>query len=208
MPNSSKPDHAINTIYELLFCDNVHLYSNNTETSKQYPWDVLLASPADPMALKSIVLDEGLSSRERLIASSLLQDQKIPVTDKILLGVIIEVGMEAGLDVLACYQDGSARYINYSGSMIIWDTKESTVDDLIAALFQQSLGIVRQIGPWDKARLPPPTQGRVRLSFLVTDGLYFGEGPIDSFFSDAMAGPPLATATALMQLLTSRNAKA
>ena len=36
------------------------------------------------------------------------------------LGVIVEVGLDEGLDVLASYQDGTARYINYTGKMILW----------------------------------------------------------------------------------------
>jgi len=47
----------------------------------------------------------------------------------------------------------------------------------------------------------------VRISFLVTDGLYFGEGPINVLFSDALAAPALSSATALMQYLVNRAEK-
>lgn len=35
------------------------------------------------------------------------------------------------------------------------------------------------IGPRHKARLAAPGEGLMRLSFLVADGLYFGQGPFN-----------------------------
>lgn len=58
---------------------------------------------------------------------------------KELLAVIIEVGLENGLDVLASYANGTARYINQSGKMIIW---ENTIDDTANHLTRQLLPTV------------------------------------------------------------------
>jgi hypothetical protein len=41
-----------------------------------------------------------------------------------------------------------------------------------------------------------------RISFLVADGLYFGEAPLNNLFNDPLAAPALQAATALMQFLT------
>jgi hypothetical protein len=69
-------------------------------------------------------------------------------------------------------------------------------------LFSQSMKIVQQIGPWDQPRRPHPPQGNLRISFLVSGGLYFGEGPMNALFGDPMAGPALMTAAQLMTYLT------
>jgi hypothetical protein len=65
--------------------------------------------------------------------------------------------------------------------------------------------VIAQIGPWDQPRKPPPITGNVRLTFLVTDGLYFGEGPINVLFTDARATDTLAAATEFMKFLTSHS---
>ena len=121
---------------------------------------------------------------------------------KELLGVIIEVGLDNGLDVLASFKDGTARYINQTGKILIWETSDKVSDELTKNLFLQSQNIVNNIGVWDKPRRPYPTKGNVRLTFLVSDGLYFGEGPINVMFNDALANPALTKATELMQYLT------
>ena len=125
-----------------------------------------------------------------------------------LFGVIVEVGLDEGLDVLASYRDGSARYLNHSQKMVIWETtKDEKANEITSALFDHSKLIVDKIGPWDKPRLPHPVKGNVRITFLVSDRLYFGEGPINIMFSDPLAGPALAKATALMEYITMTSAQ-
>jgi hypothetical protein len=58
---------------------------------------------------------------------------------------------------------------------------------------------VSQIGPWEKRRLPPPKLGYIRMSFVVSDGLYFGEGPFEVMQNDAMAGPIVQRAGELLR---------
>ena len=41
----------------------------------------------------------------------------------------------------------------------------------------------------------------------MSDGLYFGEGPIDVMFKDQMAGPALNAAGGLMKFLTEQVLK-
>ena len=127
-----------------------------------------------------------------------------PIEEKELLGVIVEVGMDDGLDALASYKDGTGRYINYTGKMIISEAPDDVLIDITAQLFRDSMSIVQRIGPWDGARKPHPVKGKVRITFLVSDGLYFGEGPINVLFNDAMAAPALSSATALMNYMTNR----
>jgi hypothetical protein len=44
----------------------------------------------------------------------------------------------------------------------------------------------------------------LRISFLVSNKLYFGEGPIDVLFNDGLAGPALLAATNLMKYITEK----
>jgi len=119
----------------------------------------------------------------------------------------VEVGMEDGLDVLAAFGDGTARYLNHAEKAIIFDAPNESTNTLINTLWHHSINVVNKIGPWDKPRLNPPPAGMVRLSFLVSGQLFFGEGPMDAFFKDPMAGPVLNSAAQLMAYLTENATK-
>ena len=200
-------DESMNLIYNLLFCDNIELYRNNTTTPYQYPWSTLFSEAKRVDDLLKIVEDNDTESRIKILAFSLLRESEA-ITDKKLLGIIVEVGLDQGLDILASFRDGRARYINQTGKMIIWEMGNEVTDALTNQLFSDGVNIVNQIGPWDKPRRPHPARGVVRLTFLVSDGLYFGEGPVTVMFNDAFAGPTLRSATKLMQYLTETVLKA
>ena len=213
IPSMSKPpidaaspyhENAVNVIYELLFCDKIELYRTGHSAPDTYPWDILFAPAPDIKDLKKIILDDRAETRVKILAYDALRQREQPVEEKELLGVIVEVGLDEGLDVLASYQDGTARYINYTGKMILWDTADGTSLEITAQLFRDSLNIVHRIGPWNNPRKPRPEKGNVRISFLVSDGMYFGEGPINVLFNDALAAPALQSATALMNYMTNR----
>lgn len=197
-------DNTVNVIYELLFCDKIELYRTGHNASDTYPWDILFAPTPDIKDLKKIILDDKVETRVKILAYDALRKRGQPVEEKELLGVIVEVGLDDGLDTLASYKDGTGRYINYTGKMIISDAPDEVLKDITAQLFRDSMTIVGRIGPWDGARKPHPVKGNVRITFLVSDGLYFGEGPINVLFSDAMAAPALSSATALMNYMTNR----
>jgi hypothetical protein len=73
------------------------------------------------------------------------------------------------------------------------------IQPLVQRLFAVSQPIVDRRGPSDKERLPPPDKaGNVRLTFLVSDGLYFGEGSMSIMERDAAEGPVISEATALL----------
>jgi hypothetical protein len=71
----------------------------------------------------------------------------------------------------------------------------------VGDLFSAAYTLVEQIGPWEGERRPPPTAGNARLTFLVSDGLYFGEGPFDVLARDPMGGPVIDRAAKLMTFL-------
>ena len=119
----------------------------------------------------------------------------------------MEVALPEGLDVLAAFADGSARYINHAEKLLIWENRTVESNQLIGQLFNESITVVNKIGPWEDARRPFPVDEMVRLSFLVADKLYFGEGPFDVLTNDPMGGPVIDAATKLMAYLTTQEHK-
>jgi len=121
-----------------------------------------------------------------------------PVPARQYLGTIIEVRLAEGLDTLAVFADGGARYINYSGKMVVVEGIPSPFAAEINQVIEASQPIVAAIGPWDKERLPPPAEGNIRMTFLVSDGLYFGEGPMSVMQQEPLASPLVSAATKLL----------
>ncbi|HYV94596.1 MAG TPA: hypothetical protein VE978_22675 [Chitinophagales bacterium] len=197
-------NEAINKIYNLLFCDKLDLYKQNLQKPIIYPWDILLADSSSSDDLQTIINDSSTESRMKVLVYNKLMASGNKIDKKDLLAVIVEVGLDSGLDVIASFKDGTARYINYTGSMIVWETTDEKSNALTAELFRNSENIVAKIGPWDKPRRPAPTKGNVRITFLVSDGLYFGEGPMNVLFNDPLASPALTSAAMLMKYLTEK----
>lgn len=194
---------ATSLLYPLLFCDEPELYLANQQKPYTFPYDIL-AGDGDSEQVKSLAADATQESRIRLLACHRLQQAGQVIDHKELLGVVVEVALPEGLDVLAAYADGTARFLHHTGRVIIWENGTDTSSrQFIDQLFAASTKVVAQIGPWDQPRRPAPATGIARISFLATDGLYFGEAPIDHLFSDPLAAPALLAATSLMQFLTS-----
>ncbi len=200
-------DSSINFIYNLLFCDNIELLRKNAVEPISYPRDILMSPTSTPPDLQRIIDDPDLESRTKALAYHLLFLKKIKPEKKELLGVIVEVALDEGLDTLAAYADGTARYINHTGKMTVWEAADEVSTQLITDLFANSRTIVEHIGPWDKPRRPAPSKGMARISFLVSGELYFGEGPVDAIFNDPMARAAFDSATALMMNLIERTSK-
>lgn len=191
-------DPAANQIYALLFCDQPELFVNLGDH-----WPALFAQHPDEAALRAIAEDAGAEGRVRALAFGRLRELGKSVPQRILLGAVIEVALDAGLDVVAAYSEGGVRYINATGKMSIFEGAAHPVSNEAHALLTASQNVVNRIGPWDKARLPPPATGRVRMSFIVSDGLYFGEGQFEDLERDPLGGSVLNAATKLLVAITS-----
>ena len=191
-------DESTNVIYQLLFCDRPQLFQDNLTGDLQEPWSTLFNANADVAALTKIAEDEQNESRVRTLAFNALRTSRHSAPPKEYLGTVIEVSMPEGLDTMAVFSDGGARYINHSGKVIVVEGKPNPFDEEISAVIEASKPIVEAIGPWDKERLPPPAEGNIRLTFLVSDGLYFGEGPMDVMQQQPIAAPLISAATRLL----------
>lgn len=172
---------AANDVYHLLFCDDPRAFA-----------------PVPANSARAVADDASQDARMRMLACNWLAAHGEALPAKELLGVIVEVALDTGLDTLAAFADGGVRYINHTGKMSIFEGRNEAMGPSVDKLFAASRDVIARIGPWDKPRLAPPSQGRVRLTFLVTDGLYFGEGPMALFQRDAMAGPVVAAAGELL----------
>jgi hypothetical protein len=124
-----------------------------------------------------------------------------PDCAKQLLGVIMEVPMNGGLDLLAAYPEHTARYYNSTGKATIWERPNDSLDGLIDALLREGQKVLNAIGPWNRPRPPAPQGGQWRMNFLSPAGLHFGQAAYETFAKDPMARPVIDTATALMQAL-------
>jgi hypothetical protein len=120
-----------------------------------------------------------------------------------LYGVVVDMPVHAGLDTLAAYEDGTVRYLNYSGKVLVWEAQDEEIGLMTQDLLDAATSIVARIGPWRGPR-PPLRPGLLRLSMLCAGGLYFGEGPVQALSADRMAGPLIAAAGRLLQALTDR----
>ncbi len=89
------------------------------------------------------------------------------------LGIIIEVPYEDSADILASYADGTARYLNHQGSMIVWDT----LDEQITPMILKGIQMARPMGSLEQFHSDDPVaEGEVRLNVLTPAGLHIWEG--------------------------------
>jgi hypothetical protein len=158
--------------------------------------------------LRQVLGTPDLEARHYLQAWAALRAQGVlpdAIESKQVLGVVVEVALEQGPDVVAAYADGSARYLNQSGKIIIWEKPDNSLGPLVDTLLGAGQHVANQIGPWEDARPAPPTGNTVRVNFLTPSGLHFGEGPMNLLWNDALAQPVLAAAQALMVALMEKS---
>ena len=189
-------DEASNLVYNLLFCDDFSVFRPR-EGHLASPWTVLFAEPADTFALLALAHDPRQEGRIRYLAFRRLRAIGHAVPSRQLLGTVVEVPLEAGLEVVAAYVEGGVRYINQTGRLAILE-ETAILRPVVRHLFAASNAAIERIVPWDKARRPPPQRGNARLTFLASDGLYLGEGPMARMQSEPLARPVLENAAALV----------
>jgi hypothetical protein len=199
-------DPGTNQIYNLLFCDDAAAFAPRNGESPTDWQSVLFASRVDIGALAALAADPSQEGRIRYLATQKLRNagQRVPL--KQLFGVIVEMPLEGGLDTLAAYSDGSVRYINQTGRMTLAEPSAG-LDEQVGNLLSVARPVVKAIGPWGKPRLPPPAQGDIRLSFLVSDGLCFGQGPLQVMQREPMAAVVVERATELLRAVAAKSVR-
>jgi hypothetical protein len=161
-------------------------------------------------ALKQIVVHPALESREYLQAWHFLRRLGVrphAARVKTLLGVVVEVGLEEGLDLLAVYADKTARYENFSGAGVTWGRPDASLDPEIDEVLSAAAEVVARIGRSDLPRPPAPQAGHARINVLTPSGLHFGEGEFTVLAAHELSGPVLTAASALVQAMIARTGK-
>lgn len=151
-------------------------------------------------ALQKITGMPNLESRHYLQAWCFLRGLGVnPPTEisKTVYGVVIEVGTEMKVDIVAAYADFTARYLGKDGSLIVWERPNNYLDAEIDALLKAGQVACNQIGPWEGPRPPAPTIMNVRLNMLTPGGLNFGYGGFQTLSNDPMGKPLMDSATQL-----------
>ncbi|MBV9147003.1 MAG: hypothetical protein JO065_13880 [Acidobacteria bacterium] len=189
------------------------------ETMALEPWATFgrakqLIDSADPRGaiavLEKVLKMPELESRHYLQAYYFLRELGVeapPEKAKHVLGVVVEIGMEKGLDLIAGYADHRARYYNYSGAAVVWERPDGTLDGAVDELLAVGSVVAQTIGPWSERRPAAPSKGHARINILVASGLHFGQGPMDMLGKDRLSGPVVASAFRLMQELIKLSKK-
>jgi len=157
---------------------------------------------------KTITDTPGLESRHYLQAWHFLRQNDFnppPEKAKTVYGVVVEVALKGGADILAAYTDHTARYLNYSGAGVIWEHPDTSLDSEIEALLKAGQAVANVIGPWEQARPPAPQGDNVRLNMLTPSGLHFGYGSFQSLYGEPMGRSIIDPATRLMQNLIAKD---
>jgi hypothetical protein len=184
------------------------------DAGDEYPWRVFVAARTQDAEKavrlwREIVAAPDLESRHYLQAWHFLREHGEQPPDEIakqVLGLVVEMRLKRGLDLLAVYADRSARYYNHAGGGIVVERAEGDLAELIDALLAAAADVVAQIGPSDEPRRGPPPKQHVRLSFLTPSGLHFGEGPVKALEQDPLGGLVIAGASVVMRELVERRA--
>jgi len=109
-------------------------------------------------------------------------------TARQVLGVVIEKPQELGLDTLAAYADGSVRYINQGGSIIVWDQVDDTINLFAKNVVLTAAPLVDRVPPPLGAQRGAVPGGCTRFTLLtcggnrVTDKPDNAEGPFSPVF--------------------------
>jgi hypothetical protein len=109
------------------------------------------------------------------------------------LGVVMEVGLDKGADVMAAYEDGTARYVSKTGSMIAWDDHGDHNNDLAQRIVAAAQAIAHQL-PASTADAVTST-GKVQFSLLTIGGIRGVIAPMNELSRAASPLSPLFNAS-------------
>ena len=122
--------------------------------------------------LRSILSVPNLETRIQLWVWSALRElgeQPDPKSGTEVLGAILEVPIQGGYDTLAGYQDGSARYLNFSGNAIFSDPPDDSIKSLCERLISTTVRDSARVAPRPDTTLP---KSGTQVTILTRSGMY------------------------------------
>lgn len=192
-----------NFAYNLLFCDVPTLFIQNKALKPEMAlFRVLHAKPADAATVRSIA-DTDHDSCTRMLAYDWLRAHKQPVPAKSLLGVVIEIGSPDSLDAVAVYADGNVRYIDEHENLFSYGPNTAGISPKAQDFLKRSRELLARLDPWKEQRVVAPPYGIVRITFLASSGIYFGDGELRQMARDKVGGATVRSAFDLFKTVAS-----
>jgi hypothetical protein len=176
-------------MYNLLFCDAPDIF--RSEAEKDWAGSALFADPPDYNDVAKVAQNPNEESRIRALACNMLRANGKPVPSRLLLGVVLEIAMQEGLDALAAYGDMRVRYISRSGKLAIFERQPAPVAEKARQLVDVASLAVQKARAWTTPRLPAPRVPNARITWLTTDGPYIAEAHFAALVNDSSIGPVL-----------------
>jgi hypothetical protein len=193
--------------YNQLFGDDYTLFQPRDNQPAEGLWKTLLNARASSASLKKIAEDTKAPSIQRVIALGRLRRKGTTVKPAQTLAVIVESGEDDGMDTLAAYADGTVKFINAEGTVSHMDGTHPPILKKIAALMEMGQELSKRMEAWSGPRLAPPITQMVRLTFIATDGYFFGQGPIRMLAKDEAGGPIIKQASSVFSAIIERENK-
>ena len=191
--------------YNRLFCDDIKLFRLSAAQFTSAEWSSLLATRPRLEKVSAISQDTNLPAQLRTLAFNYLVSKNHAPLKKELLGCIVEVGEEDGLEVMAAYTDYHLVYINNAGRKKEWDQLKPPVRESLVRLFGLAVNLAAHLQPTDQPRFVPPIPGMVRITLLLSDGRYFGQGPVNHLTKDELGGPLIRQSKRLLSELLAQE---
>ncbi|HEV3040021.1 MAG TPA: hypothetical protein VHA33_19810 [Candidatus Angelobacter sp.] len=129
----------------------------------------------------------NLETRIQLLAWSALRELGEEPDEKSgteVLGAVFERPMKTGYDTLAAYQDGTARYLNFSGSAIFWEVRDATIQWLCQNLMDSAVSASSRATPRTDISLP---KSGTQVTLLTRSGMYVIPDPPQAVIRGALA---------------------
>ena len=143
-------------------------------------------------------------TRLRLLGWSILRSAGVepdPATAGRARGVVIDMAVDGGLDTLAGWEDGRARYFNHSGSAIVAEAPDPKVHEACHDLLVATQGLADNTDVISGPRPDPPTFGGAAIWALTDGGIHVVSRSAASMSLNPLDGPILALGVRLMQRL-------
>jgi hypothetical protein len=170
--------------------------------------ELLDAAAAGNVAKARSILDRmvasGAETRVRLLGWSILRAAGAvpdPATASRARGVVIDMPVEGGLDTLAGWEDGRARYFNHAGPAIVVDAPNANVHEACHDLLVATQGLADHTDVIGGPRPEPPGFGGAAIWALTDGGIHVVSRSAASMSLNPLDGPILALGVRLMQRL-------
>jgi hypothetical protein len=160
-------------------------------------------------SLKQVLADPDAELRTKLWAWRSLRQlgEKPPanIANEV-QGLVLEVAVENGVDTLAAYSGGSARYVNALGGAIVWEVPgENRISALITNAINAAKPLVEKSPVFDKHQ---PTKNDVlRVSILTYGGIHVVEAKQSDITEKHIMSPVYEAGTQLFLALLEENEK-